>query len=78
MSKRIKIAEAADEMGFEKVGKYYYDSLYLTMLEYNDDCRLGAPCYDSEGDYHNNKRYTGKEVVQAYKEWLAIVQEETL
>jgi len=78
MTKKITAQEAAEFMGYKKVGRYYFDYLYLIALDYNDDCRLGAPCYDSEGDWHNNKRYKGKEVIQQYTDYMKSVGEEEL
>ena len=63
--KKPTIKEAAEVLGYKKMGRYYYDFLY--EQGYVGVAPYGVEeVYITDGIYANNKGYTGKEVLEMY------------
>ena len=73
---KITVKEAAEFMGFTRVGHRWYCDNYLSMWDHFGVEDFGSPLYIGDGDYADNKAYTGKEVIEEYEKWKAEFPEE--
>jgi len=75
--KKPTVAEAAEFMGLEKKGRYYYDHLYvdgyMAILPFGIE-----PVYIAEDIFADSEGYTGKQVLKLYNEYIAENPEEVL
>ena len=77
--KKITVKEAAAYVGLVKVGRFYYDSLYVEGYVGYSDLPFGEePVYLSDGIYADSTAYTGKEVLEMYYDCKEEDSEEAL
>ncbi len=71
------VEEAAEFMGLEKKGRYYYDHLYIdgymAILPFGIES-----VYISDDVFADSNGYTGKQVLKLYKDYIAENPEEVL
>jgi len=75
--KKITVTQAAEFMGLEKKGRYYYDHLYIdgymAILPFGQE-----PVYIAEDVFADSEGYTGKQVLKLYNDYVAENTEEAL
>ncbi len=78
--KKITVAQAAEFLGFEKVGRFYYDHMYVQgYVGYDDGVPFGyEQVYISDGEYADSTAYTSKQILKMYEEYIEENPEEAL
>ena len=67
--KKVTVKEAAEYVGLVKVGRFYYDALYVQGWVGYIDAPFGyEQVYLSDGVYADSTAYTGKEVLEMYED----------
>ena len=71
------VAEAAEFVGLEKKGRYYYDRLYIdgymAIMPFGKE-----PVYIAEDVFADSDGYTGKQVLKLYADYVEENPEEAL
>ena len=70
--KKVTIKEAAECLGLIKVGTRYFDEMYVDGFVGYSGLPFGVePVYLSDGVYLDPGNFTGKEVLEKYKEYIS-------
>ena len=77
--KKPSITKIADSLGYEKVGKLYYDRMYVEGYECYSDQPFGVEqVYLTDGMYADPTGYTKEQVLAQYLEYITENPEEAL
>jgi hypothetical protein len=79
MSNTVTAQEAANFLGFRKVGKHWWENKYVDLIEVTpyslgDDLIIVT----SDGIFPSNRKYTDKQLITLYESMLNVYPEEYL